>query len=220
MITQQVDWFLFEMAMIAFYHSMRVTAQTWQARAQHLRVVSNVTLLDVLLSPVGYSLFEKAIVAELAQENLLFWKEATAWKKNYSADFKHTQNLARALYYMFIGEASVNPINISHAQVTAIDDNMAKPDAVLAATLFDEALIEVFLLMDQGCFIRFQRSAAFKTFANVRAHAAPRWLTVGCATKSSDFSSRGPSAGSPFDAALAKVSPEASSQVAVFVQGL
>jgi hypothetical protein len=105
MKSQQFDWFTFEMLAVLFFHWIRVVLQLWRTARIHRLAEQHITLIEVLSDGKGSLLFEKHLMSELANENLLFWREAIKYKLSYDRqpDFEYTQQMARVLYRTFIG---------------------------------------------------------------------------------------------------------------------
>ena len=108
------------------------------------------------------------LTLELANENLLFWREAIKYKLQFdrNRDFEVSQQTAKVIYRTFIASDAVLPINISSHVKRGIDSRFK---GAVGRTVFDEALVEVYLMIQDGAFRRFIRSAPFKEFSATRA---------------------------------------------------
>ena len=104
MQSQIFDWFTFEMLTVLFFHCMRCILQLWRTARIHKLVEQHITLIEVLSDGKGSLLFEKHLISELANENLLFWREAIRYKLSYdrNPDFEYSQQMARVLFRTFI----------------------------------------------------------------------------------------------------------------------
>ena len=102
---QKFDWFTFDMLGVLVFHWIRVVLQLWRTARIHKFAEQHITLIQVLSDGKGSLLFEKHLMSELANENLLFWREAIKYKLAYDKqpDFEYTQQMARVLFRSFIG---------------------------------------------------------------------------------------------------------------------
>jgi hypothetical protein len=168
MKSQQVDWFIFEMAAMIYVHCLKTVVQLYRTRRIQKLGEQNVRLLDVLADAKGALLFEKHLIAELANENLLFWREAIKYKLQFdkNRDFDVSQQTAKVIYRTFLSPQAVLPINIGDEIKKNIDTRFK---GAVGRTVFDEALVEVYLMMQNGAFRRFVNSPAYKEYAKTRA---------------------------------------------------
>jgi len=108
-------------------------------------------------------------MGELASENLLFWKEGIKYKMNFdrNKDFEYTQQVGRVLYRTFVSKNAQLPINISGPLRDTIENRFRS--GVVGKNVFDEALIEIYNMMQNGPFQRFIRSEVFQEFSKNKA---------------------------------------------------
>jgi hypothetical protein len=103
----------------------------------------------------------------LANENLLFWREAIKFKMQFDRkSFEHSQESAKVLWRTFIAPQAALPINISGNIKRDIDIRFK---GVVGRGIFDVALVEVYLMMQNGAFQRFIQTPKFKEYAQNRA---------------------------------------------------
>jgi hypothetical protein len=110
--------------------------------------------------------------------------------------------MARVICRTFFGRHAQLPINVSSTVGQAVESRF-KLEKVVSRTVFDDALIEVYRLMEDGCFPRFLRS---KPFAEYKA-------------KLGDFSEV-PTAEKPGDMSSDRVVDDPKAFVASYVRGL
>mmetsp|Transcript_22779 Transcript_22779/g.40388 ORF Transcript_22779/g.40388 Transcript_22779/m.40388 type:complete len:190 (-) Transcript_22779:130-699(-) len=122
-------------------------------------VESNAALLrSVLSDQVLLEAFQKHLSTEHCLENLLFYKSATAWRKNY-----HTQSqlvrdqTARTIFTTYISVHSRSQINIRSDVRHELEVGLGKGKTDFPETLFDSAIQEIFNLMKTDCFQRFKK---------------------------------------------------------------
>jgi hypothetical protein len=163
---QEFDWFDFEMLMLLAMHVIRAPYQIWRTRKTHQKHLAGIRLLDVLSDARGAALFENFLKSELADENLKFWREGVKWKLSFDRDLSSSQQMARILFKTFVDSSSVLPINLSDATRNAVASRF-KAQKVVSRTVFDEALVEVYKLMESGPFLRFMDTSAFLKFKEV-----------------------------------------------------
>lgn len=184
MASQHVDYFLFMIVFVFLCHFTRCNVTMYRTFSIHNDKKTNLTLLDVLSDAKGSVLFENYLKSELAYENLQFWRSATKWKMMYDKsgsvfhissqnekdknDFDYTQQMARVLQRTFIGKYAQIPINISDDTTTRAL-NQFRSAKVVSRMVFDECLIEVYKLMEDGSFRRFVKSKQFLEYFNNRA---------------------------------------------------
>ena len=146
MQSQQVDWHIFEMIAIIFLHIIRTTFQLYRTRRMHKLGEKNVNLIDILADGRGSILFEKHLIGELANENLLFWREGIKYKLQFDRnnDLEYSQQMAKVLWRTFLSPHASLPINISDSVKRTIDSRFK---GLVGKAVFDEALAEVYLMM-------------------------------------------------------------------------
>jgi hypothetical protein len=97
MKSQQVDWHIFSMILIGFLNFQRASLQMIRTKRLQNNAEKNVHLLDILADNKSAILFEKHLIGELANENLLFWREAIKFKLSFdrTGDFEYSQQVAK-----------------------------------------------------------------------------------------------------------------------------
>lgn len=159
---QEVDWHILEAFTAVALHIRRCIFP--MVRAYRIHKKPQLPLLAILNHPQMSRMFELYLTRELATESLLFWKEGVKYKLGFETDFDYSQQLAKMIQRQFIGKRAQLEINISEDQV---DNLMAKfRSGFVGKTVFDEAMIEVFYLMEKGPYQRFLHSKEFLSYAN------------------------------------------------------
>lgn len=165
MRSQQVDWHIFEALVAVLLHYRRCVLP--MIRARRIQKKPQLPLLAILNHSDMCLLFEKHLGKELATESLLFWKETVKFKLGFEADFDHAQTFAKMISRQFIGKRAQLEINISEDQA---DNLIAKfRSGFVGKNVFDEAMIEIFQLMEKGPYPRFLRSKEFLEYAKTSA---------------------------------------------------
>jgi Regulator of G protein signaling domain len=138
MKAQKVDWHIFGMFTIVVLNFHRTTLQLLRTSKFQKLAEKHVLLIDVLADAKSAILFEKHLIGELANENLLFWREAIKFKLSFdrSNDFEYTQHVAKMIWRTFISPTASFPINISDKVKTAI--NLRFKSETVGKTVFDD----------------------------------------------------------------------------------
>jgi hypothetical protein len=87
--------------MIGMMNAQRTSMQLLRTRRLHKQAEKHVHLLDILADAKSAILFEKHLIGELANENLLFWREAVKFKLSFdrTGDFEYSQQVAKVRLY-------------------------------------------------------------------------------------------------------------------------
>ena len=164
MRAQDVDWFVLEMSTLLLLLFPRLPGLVVRTLRVHREKVSNLRLLDVLSDQRGALLFERFLASELAVENLTFWVQTSKWKLSYDRkDFATTQQMARILFKTFVEADATLAINISEPTRVALEQRF-RGAKVVSRTVFDDALVEIYRVMETGPFRRFCETAEFAAF--------------------------------------------------------
>lgn len=124
---------------------------------------NNLTLAQVLSSKRGVDLFQSHLAQEFNLENIVFYKSALRWKNNYDSfpTEQGREDVANNIFTAFIPERAAMQINLSSRQQRALIATFALPES-RPRDVFDDAIKEVFKLMDRDSFQRFQDTEAYR----------------------------------------------------------
>lgn len=164
MQSQNTDWFFIESAAALILHCHRCILQLWRVSRIHKKAEQNIRLIDVLQDPKAAIMFEKYLMGELASENLLFWREGIKYKVNFdkNKDFDYSQQVAKMLLRTFISKHAQLPINISGSLRETIEARFK--GGFVGKNVFDEALADLYKMMQNGPFYRFVRSPVYQEY--------------------------------------------------------
>jgi len=141
--------------------------------AAPLDVNRQIYLGHLLEIPVGYALFEIHLRKEHADENLDFWKVASTFEHdNFDAAPETLTKSILKIVSEFISNDAPRQINIRGESQKRIVDAVAlmtkpsdSPDyRPPEPTIFNDAMLEVFRVMEGDSFKRFRNSLLFDTF--------------------------------------------------------
>jgi adenylate kinase len=124
---------------------------------------SSATLKHVIAHPLGIASFREFLEAEHAGENIDFWVAGNDFMNNVEADLEKRMERAKLIFVTFCAEFADRQVNIAHAMLTKIDARLNKGN-VVAPDLFNEAMQEVYKLMEKDKFARYKKSEIFKSF--------------------------------------------------------
>eukprot|EP00924_Labyrinthula_sp_SR-Ha-C_P006881 snap_masked-scaffold_8-processed-gene-3.48-mRNA-1 protein AED:1.00 eAED:1.00 QI:0/0/0/0/1/1/2/0/537 len=130
--------------------------------------------LDALLStPTGAKFFRSHLVYEFSVENLNFYETVNAWKQNYRK-FINPKKSAKNIYNRFISEKAMETgqVNLSYEIKETIRRRIEEENGV-DVDIFDEALEEVYMLMSNDSYGRFQNTETFKGFMGTGTIESP-----------------------------------------------
>lgn len=178
MKNQKIDWFFIESLAAFLLHCHRCVLQLWRVSRIHKKAEQNIRLIDVLQDPKAAIMFEKYLMGELASENLLFWREGIKYKVNFDKnhDFDYSQQVAKMLLRTFISKHAQLPINISGPLRDTIEARFK--GGFVGKNVFDEALADLYKMMQNGPFYRFVRSKAFQEYSRKGADFSMMVLTT------------------------------------------
>jgi adenylate kinase len=124
---------------------------------------SSATLKQVLAHPLGITSFREFLEAEHAGENIDFWVAANDFMNDVEADLEKKIERAKLIFVTFCAEFADRQVNIAHTMLAKIDARLNK-NSDAAPNLFNEAMQEVYKLMEKDKFARYKKSESFKSF--------------------------------------------------------
>eukprot|EP00924_Labyrinthula_sp_SR-Ha-C_P015534 snap_masked-scaffold_4-processed-gene-2.9-mRNA-1 protein AED:1.00 eAED:1.00 QI:0/0/0/0/1/1/2/0/470 len=121
------------------------------------------TFHDLLRNEEGMKYFKAHLLFEFSSENLDFYITAKNWKDNYDsvASWEKRKKYAKNIYNRWLSPKGVSPVNVGFFITKKVEKNLLN-DLHVRKDLFDEALDEVYLLMERDSFGRFQAKPVYK----------------------------------------------------------
>jgi len=119
-------------------------------------------LIDLLNHKVSRNVFEKHLVEMHGEESLHFFDEATTFESTFNAmSTKEMIENAKSIIERFLVANANETVNVSHdifkrAQLL-LQENQYAPG------MFDDAIKQIYILMERDLFQRFKKSEAFST---------------------------------------------------------
>nr|CAB3263015.1 uncharacterized protein LOC100186664 [Phallusia mammillata] len=113
-------------------------------------VTLETSLLKVLKSKESVTSFRKFLALEFSDENLDFWIDVEEYK-----EAKKFDKLAFRIFSKYIAEEAPREINIESGVRDRIVEKLSRPDV----TIFNEAQLHIYKLMEKDSFRRFLSSA-------------------------------------------------------------
>eukprot|EP00924_Labyrinthula_sp_SR-Ha-C_P002616 snap_masked-scaffold_13-processed-gene-1.36-mRNA-1 protein AED:1.00 eAED:1.00 QI:0/0/0/0/1/1/2/0/399 len=129
---------------------------------------TGLTLLSILQDPEGKDLFREHLISEFSVENLYFYEAASLWRDQYhEIAHRYHYRTAQKLFNTMIRREVQLQINISDQVYQEIEDELLS--GRVSESLFDNAIDQVFDLMDFDSFPRFKQSADYKAYVDAQS---------------------------------------------------
>ncbi|XP_067863147.1 regulator of G-protein signaling rgs-2-like [Heptranchias perlo] len=121
---------------------------------------------QLLKNPTGRNILMEFLQSEHSDENILFWLACEELKRE--DHIANIAEIAKSIYLDYISILSPKEVSIDASVRETIDKNMAMP----TADMFDEAQVQIYVLMQRDSYPRFLNSPIYKSLLqNITASA-------------------------------------------------
>jgi hypothetical protein len=125
-----------------------------------------------LASPLAVEHFQLFLRDEFSVENILFWKEASAFSQNFAPsdgqgkESKHNEEdmfkTATGLYTRYVDPDGLCALNLPHDMIAELEAVFSKPEQQrnkeIHSQMFEKGKSEIVKLMARDSFFRFRKS--------------------------------------------------------------
>ena len=174
---------LFDVAfLLVFCYS--IPYQIYRARKSRKQDFDHsVSFKAVLDNPIGRQLFRQHLINEFSVENLNFYEAVEIFKETFNRDEKRYLSrgkFAKNLFSRYLARRHVTQVNVSDAIIRNLASKMEGDNFEVKVDLFNEAAEEVYSLMENDSFRRFQNTAEYKEYigANVSTSSPHSQSTI------------------------------------------
>lgn len=115
----------------------------------------SISLEDLLNDQTGIKEFERFLRKEYSHENLLFWKAVQSLRRCGNLD---VEKKVHEIYNQFLSQSAPYEINVDSSTVEAVQEGLKNPTRYI----YDNALLQVYSLMEKDTYPRFLRSAQYR----------------------------------------------------------
>lgn len=131
----------------------------------------------MLKNPIGQQMFKQHLKHEYSAPNLSFWRAMTEWKDTYDStkDTVRTTS-AKNIYRRWLSNRSPTEVAVSGPLRLELETVLDVSD-VYKRDMFDKLINEVYTLMENDSFYRFQQTKLYKVYLGLSPSPADRSLS-------------------------------------------
>ncbi|XP_019760506.1 regulator of G-protein signaling 19 isoform X1 [Dendroctonus ponderosae] len=123
---------------------------------------------QLMNSPVGRKVFRNFLKGEYSEENILFWLACEDFKKH--TDKTYTEKRSGLIYMNYIHPDSSTEVSLDSRVREIVKKQLPNPHP----SMYDEAQLQIYTLMQRDSYPRFLSSVAFRTLMEKANVSKPR----------------------------------------------
>eukprot|EP00924_Labyrinthula_sp_SR-Ha-C_P002465 snap_masked-scaffold_16-processed-gene-5.25-mRNA-1 protein AED:1.00 eAED:1.00 QI:0/-1/0/0/-1/1/1/0/490 len=157
-----INWYCFRSITVPILITLYKKYFAWKGEKVVSSFENQISFSELLEHEDGIRLFRAHLQFEFSSENLDFYLTAKEWKDNFYMDLENERKKQYAIniYNRWLKPNGVSPVNVPFSIQNAIYEKL-EANSPVEATLFNSAIQEIYMLMQNDSFSRFREKQDF-----------------------------------------------------------